>query len=85
MITGYIWAVLWFILAAYLFYLAFRESRLFFIIAPFFVFLGGWALADELLEVDLMGGVYGWIYRGVAVIVLIIYGVIFFNTKRKNR
>ena len=84
MMTGYVWAVLWFILAAYLFYLAFKESRFFFIVAPFFIFLGGWALADELLDTDLMAGVWGWIYRGVALIVLIVYGVIYFVSKRKK-
>ena len=72
MITGWVYAVLWFVIAAYFFYLAVKEDRFFFFLAPFFVFLGAWALADELMTVDLMSGVYGWIYRGVGIVMLVI-------------
>ena len=84
MISGYIYAALWFAIAGYLFYIAVKESRFFFIIAPFFVFLGVWALVDELIETDLMGGIYGWIYRGVALIMLIICGVRYYLAKKKS-
>ena len=83
MISGYIYAAVWFILAAYLFYLAVKESRFFFFVAPFFIFLGVWALVNELVETDLMGGVYAWIYRGVAVIMLLICGIKYYLS-RKN-
>ena len=85
MMTGYIWAVLWFVLAAYLFYMGFKRSKTFFIAAPFFVFLGGWALADIFLEQNLMEGIYGWIYRGVALVVLVIYLAVYFKYKRDGR
>ena len=82
MISGYIYAAVWFILAAYLFYVAVKESRFFFIVAPFFVFLGVWALANELVETDLMSGVYGWIYRGTAMIMLIVCAVKYYLTRK---
>ena len=84
MITGWVYAALWFVIAGYFFYLAVRESRFFFFIAPFFVFLGAWALADELMAADLMGGVFGWIYRGVGVVALVICLVKYFTLKRKR-
>jgi len=83
MISGYIYAAVWFILAAYLFYVGIKENRFFLIVAPFFVFLGGWALADELTAVDLMSGAYGWIYRGVAILMLIICALKYY-LHRKN-
>ena len=82
MMSGYMWAVMWFALAAYLFYNAFKGNRFLFIIAPFFLFLGGWSLADELLEVDLMQGAYSLVYRGVAVAMLIICMVKYYRSKK---
>lgn len=84
MISGYIYATVWLILAAYLFYMAVKESRFFFLLSAFFVFLGVWAFVNELTAVDLMAGVYGWIYRGVAVVVLILCIVRYYFYK-KNR
>ena len=83
MIPSYIYAVLWFVLAAYLIYIAIRETKFFFVPAAFFVFLGVWALVDIFVEPNLMSGVYGWIYRGVSLLVLIICAVWYFF-KKKN-
>ena len=84
MIPSYIYVVLWYILAAYLFYMAFRESRFFFVLAGFFAFLGTWALVDIFTKTDLMAGVYGWIYRGVAIVVLIICVIRYYFSKKRG-
>lgn len=82
--TGYIYTALWLILAIYMFYLAFKESKFFFVLSAFFAFLCGWYLTDELLtNVDMFSGVYSLIYRGVAVVVLIVC-VIAYLKHRKN-
>ena len=83
MIPPYVYIALWYILAAYLIYVAVRENRFFFVPAAFFVFLGTWTLADQLVETDLMHGGYGWIYRGAAIIALIICAV-WYYLKKKN-
>ena len=82
MISGYIYAAVWFILAAYLIYMSIRESRVLLIPACFFVFLGAWALINELTEADLMSGIYGWIYRGAALAALIPCVLWYFNAKK---
>lgn len=84
MISGYLYAAVWFVLAVYLFSVAVRESRFFFLLSAFFVFLGVWALVDELIEPDLMAGVYGWIYRGTAIVVLIICIVRYYFYKKNH-
>ena len=84
MIPSYLYVVLWYVLAAYLVYWALKESRFFFVPAAFFVFLGSWALADILIETDLMSGVWGWIYRSAALIVLIICAVKYYSSKRNG-
>lgn len=84
MISSYIYVVLWYILAAYLFYAALKDSRFFFVLSGFFVFLGTWALVDIIIETDLMSGVYGWIYRGAAILVLILCAVKYYLTKKQR-
>ena len=79
-----LFVALWFILAGYLFFLAIKENRLYFTGAVFFAFLGGWTLADQLTAVDLMSGVYGWIYRGVAMLMLAVCGVWYYWYKKKG-
>ena len=84
MISGYIFAAAWFLLAGYLFYAGFKESKFFFFLSAFFVFLGIWALLDELLEADLMDGAFGWIYRGVALVILIVTVVYYYRSKKND-
>lgn len=82
--TGYVYTALWLILAIYMFYLAFKESKFFFVLSAFFAFLCGWYLANELLtDINLFEGYYSLIYRGVALIVLIVC-VIAYLKRRKN-
>lgn len=84
MIPNYIYVALWYLLAVYLFYVAIKESKFFFILSAFFVFLGTWALVDIFVEADLMSGIYGWIYRGVAIIVLILCAVRWYFSKKQG-
>lgn len=84
MISPYIYIVLWYLLAAYLFYMALRESRFFFILSGFFIFLGTWALVDVLIDTDLMAGVYGWIYRITAIVVLILCFLKYYFSKKQG-
>ena len=82
---GYMYSALWFIVAVYMIYLAFREKKFFFTLGVYFLFMSGWYLANNLIpDVDLFSGVYSWIFRGVSVVTLIICGVVYFNFKKKN-
>ena len=80
-ISGYIYAAVWFVLAAYLIYLGVKGSRILLIPGCFFIFLGAWALIDELSEIDLMGGPWGWIYRAAALAALIPCAIWYFRAK----
>lgn len=84
MTTGMIFAIVWFVIAAFLFYLAFTEDTFFFFIAPFFAFLGVWAFVNEKIETDLMAGPFLWIYRGVATLMLIICLVKYIIDKKRR-
>lgn len=81
--TGYVYTAMWFILAVYMFYLAFKHTKFFFVLSAFFLFLSGWYLCDELITgVDLFSGIYSWIYRGVALIVLILCVIAYLRYKK---
>ena len=69
---GYLYTAVWFILAAYLLFTAIRRYRtpILFILSGFMVFLGVWELINTLSQIDMKAGIYGWIYRGVAVVIL---------------
>lgn len=86
MISGYIYLALWLVLAGYTIYLGIKVSRFFFVPAGFFLFAAGWTVANELIKrVNLFAGGYAWIFRGVAIAVLIICVVRFILYKTKGK
>ena len=47
--------------------------------------MGAWWLADALMpQADLFAGAYGWIFRGVMAVALIVTGLVFFRQKKKD-
>lgn len=83
--SGYIYGAAWLIIAIYLFYQAFKTTKFFFFLACFFVYLSTWFVLDEVLtDVDMFNGIYNWIFRGVAVVVLIVCIAVYFLHKRKQ-
>ncbi|MBR1534800.1 MAG: hypothetical protein IJ639_10565 [Ruminococcus sp.] len=82
MTLSYIYVVLWYVLALYLIYMGVKQDKFYFVPAVFFVFLGTWALVNNLIETNLMVGVYGWIYRGVAILALIVCALKYYFSKK---
>lgn len=76
---------LWFVLAAVMVYYAFKVHRFLFVPAVFFLFLGGWTLADLLSPADLMAGVWLWVYRAVAVVMFAVCGLRYWLYKKNGR
>lgn len=86
MMTGYLYTAVWFLLAAYLIYVTITRYRkpMMFILSGFMVFLGVWELINALIAVDLKSGVFGWIYRGVALCVLVMCLVWYFVLRHRD-
>lgn len=84
--TGWLYVAVWFALAAYLIYVTVRRYRtpLMFILSGFMVFLGVWELVNMLTTVDLKSGAFGWIYRGVALGVLIMCLIWYFVLRHRD-
>ena len=81
---GYVYAGVWLLIAAYLFYTAIRRDRtpILFILGGFMVFMSVWELADTISDLNLKAGTYGWIYKGVALLALIACFVWFFHSRK---
>ena len=84
--TGWLTVIVWFLLAAYLIYSCIRRYRtpIMYILSAFMVFLGVWELIDVLTEVNMKAGVYGWIYRGVALVVLVLCLIWYFVLRNRE-
>lgn len=82
--TGYVYAAMWLILAVYMFYLAFKHSKFLFVLSGFFLFSFVWQLTDKLIETNLFAPPYSFIYRGVAIVVLIVC-IVVYSKLRKER
>lgn len=79
---GYVYTALW-LLAALLLFVKFRkESWLVYVLSGYFLFAGCWWLANQLTEQELLSGVYGWIFRGVSIVMLVLLIVVHFLEKR---
>ncbi len=81
---GYLYAAVWLLIAGYLLYTAIRRNRtpILFILSGFMFFMAVWELVDTISPADLKSGVYGWIYRGVALVALVLCLIWFFRSRR---
>ncbi|MBQ1354387.1 MAG: hypothetical protein IIY42_05990 [Ruminococcus sp.] len=84
--TGYIYTAVWLLLAAYMIYVTVKRYRtpIMFILSGFMVFLAVWELVNVLTPVDLKAGVYGWVYRGIALVVLVLCLIWYFVLRNRN-
>ena len=84
--TGYIYIAVWLLLAAYMIYVTVKRYRtpIMFILSGFMVFLAVWELVNVLTPVDLKAGVYGWVYRGIALVVLVLCLIWYFVLRNRN-
>ncbi|MBQ8133093.1 MAG: hypothetical protein IJ192_01575 [Clostridia bacterium] len=80
---GYVYAVLWLIIALTLFVRFRKESKAVYLFSAYFLILSGWWLADELLIVDLMDGIYAWILRAFSVIILLTAVFVYYKDRKR--
>lgn len=79
-----VYVVLWGLLAVYCYGMAHKVSNILYLAGVFFTFLFGWNLADNLLAVDLMAGVYAWIYRGITIAFLVTIVILYAIIRKKD-
>lgn len=82
---GYVYAVLWLIIAVMLFLRFRKENKVVYLLSVYFIFLSVWWFIDEFVAgLNLMDGMYAWILRGVSAVVLTVCLVIYIAERRKH-
>ena len=76
---------MWFLVGLILIIRMGRESRVFYPIGAFFLFLGVWWLANGLSGVNMFSGLWGLILRIVTAAVLVFSCAVFYKEIKKNR
>ena len=82
----YVYAVMWFVMAMMLIFKFSKENKIFYLAGGLFVVFGFWWLFDAILtDVNLFAGLYGWIFRGIVAVVLIIITIFYINYRKNNK
>lgn len=82
---GYVYAAAMFLAGIFIIYFAIKENKLFCIVGIYFLLMGIYWLANELLtQIDLFAGTYGIVFRCVTAAVAVIAIVLYFLQRRKN-
>lgn len=81
---GYVYSALWFVVAILLIVRFRKESKIIYFLSGYFAVMGAWWLTNEFVAVDLLSGTYGWIFRGISAVVIIVLLMAYFREKRKK-
>lgn len=81
---NYLYSGIWFVVAVLLFVRFRKESKTIYLLSGYFTFMGIWWLADAIMSVDLMSGIYAWILRGVSFVVVLCLLLAYFRSKNKK-
>ena len=82
----YVYAVMWFVMAMMLIFKFSKENKIFYLAGALFLVFGFWWLFDALLpSVNLFAGMYGWIFKGIIAVVLVIIAIFYINYRKNNK
>lgn len=82
----YVYAVMWFVMAMMLIFKFSKENKIFYLAGALFLIFGFWWLFDALLpNVNLFAGMYGWIFKGIIAVVLVIIAIFYINYRKNNK
>lgn len=83
---GYFYGFLWIAVGLILLFSMAKESKIFYLAGGFFLFLGGWWLADTMLpEVNLFEGGWGIALRCITGAALLVLAVAFFREYKRKK
>ena len=81
----YFYAIMWFMVGLILIFSMSKENKIFLLAGAFFLVLGGWWLANELLpEIDLFTGGWGIALKCITGVALVILSVAFVKEYKKK-
>lgn len=78
---GYVYGIIWFVLAVLLFFKFRGEGKIIYVLSIYFMIMGIWWTANEIVSVDLMGGMYVWIFRAITFLMLLVLLVVYYRER----
>lgn len=80
-VMNYFYGAMWLAVGLILIFKLNKENKIFYFIGGYFIFLGGWWIANELIpSVNIMEGPWGIALKVISAIVLAIIGVFYYKT-----
>ncbi len=79
---GYVYSGLWFLIAILLFVRFRGEGKVVYVLSGYFVIMGIWWLINQMVQIDLMSGVYGWVFRGISALMLVVLVVTYIYDRK---
>lgn len=81
---GYVYVALWLIVGMILVFKMGRENKAFYAVGGFFLFWGVWQTLNEILDVNMYDGIFGWIHKGIAILTLALCVFIVYAERKKS-
>lgn len=81
---GFVYAAMFFLVGLILIFRMGKENKIFYFAGGIFLFMGIWWLLNELLEQTLFHGMWGWVFRGVMAVALVIFGLTYWKERKKS-
>lgn len=84
-----VYSIMWLLIAVILFTMGIKEQKIYMVFSLYFAFNSIWWGISFFTQKDMFHGAFGWAFRGVTAIFLVI-GVIYYylymnnNSKKKN-
>ncbi len=80
---GYVYAVMWLIIAYFLIFRLSKESKFFYLLGGFFVVMSGWWFVDTMYpDLGMLEGDLSWILRGLGAVVCALTIVFYYKKVR---
>lgn len=80
---AYVYAGMFLIAAVLLVFRLGKENKVFYFAGGLCFYMALWWLLDEILQVDLFHGVWGWVFRIIMAAALVILGAAYFRERKK--
>lgn len=78
-----VYAVMWLLIAVFLFSMGFKDGKIYFIFSVYFLFNAVWWCISYFVSTDMFHGSFGWIFRGITA-VFFLFGCIYYYFYRTN-
>ena len=79
-----VYSVMWLAIAGFLLSMGIREQKIYLVFSVYFLFNSVWWGIAFFTKADMFHGTFGWVFRGLTAVFLVIGAVWYYNYKKKQ-